>query len=452
MSFINVEIKAHCNNHAELEQILLNHQARYIGEDHQIDTYFKVPKGRLKLREGNIENSLLHYYRPNTEEAKTSTIAYYKTNPNQGLKKVLLAGLEELVVVDKKRKIFFIANVKFHLDEVKGLGTFMEIEAIDQEGTIGEAKLQEQCQYYIELLNIKKEDFVAVSYSDMLLSQSKDNWLKLVSSDKQIDLNIALDIAKNLAPDIQKELAFWITLNSHIPTQKTLFALLDEEHQDIITLETTLAELNSNRDYVHLANTDDIIAKRIILNMQKNYIPAFQQKITFINNYMDSTRCSMEVAKSLYEKLSSNPNHSEEVERWLQLASSPDETNRQLALQTAGAIQKQLQAPLACWLFVQKNISYRIAIFDLLDEAHQQLIAYTMKDQNLLPLTQNKSYQYFVRTDDPIAQKIILKLESLEKPAYSYKILFIKEYRTITGLGLKECKEIMDEVLKPLST
>ncbi|MCP4442531.1 MAG: CYTH domain-containing protein [Aureispira sp.] len=452
MSFINVEIKARCHNHSELEQILLDHQARYVGQDHQIDTYFKVPKGRMKLREGNIENSLLHYHRPNTEEAKTSTIAYYKTDPDQGLKDVLLGALEELVVVDKKRKIFFIDNVKFHLDEVKDLGTFMEIEAIDQEGTIGEAKLQEQCQYYIKLLGISSDDFIAVSYSDILLAHSKENWVKLASSNKQTDLNTALEIAANIAPSVQRELTFWLSINSNILTQKILFNLLDEEHQDIANPETTLAILNHNRDYVHLDNTDDFIAKRVILNMQKNYIPAFQQKITFINNYMDAASCSMEKAKDLYEQLTQDPNHSDEVKRWIQLASSPDETNRELALQTAGSIKEQLQAPIACWLLMQKSIVYRIELFELLDNAYQQLIEYTIDDRNLLPLNQNKSYLYFVRTDDAIAQKIILKLENLGKPAYSHKILFIKEYRMATGLGLKECKHIMDEILRPMAS
>ena len=73
------------------------------------------------------------------------------------------------VVVDKKRKIFFIENVKFHLDEVNGLGPFVEIEAIDTKGDIGEEKLQEQCQYYMDLFGIKSTALIAVSYSDLLL-------------------------------------------------------------------------------------------------------------------------------------------------------------------------------------------------------------------------------------------------------------------------------------------
>ncbi|MFT5647501.1 MAG: adenylate cyclase class 2, partial [Aureispira sp.] len=70
MSWKNVEIKAKCADIKVLEKILLEHQADYKGLDHQIDTYFNVPNGRLKLREGNIENALIHYDRGNQAKPK----------------------------------------------------------------------------------------------------------------------------------------------------------------------------------------------------------------------------------------------------------------------------------------------------------------------------------------------------------------------------------------------
>ena len=68
----------------------------------------------------------------------------------------------------KAREIFFIENVKFHLDTVKGLGTFVEIEAIDRDGSIGQDKLLAQCEHYISLFGIKDEDLLEKSYSDMV--------------------------------------------------------------------------------------------------------------------------------------------------------------------------------------------------------------------------------------------------------------------------------------------
>ena len=47
---INVEFKAHRENPERIREILTNEGADYKGRDHQIDVYFNVPKGRLKLR------------------------------------------------------------------------------------------------------------------------------------------------------------------------------------------------------------------------------------------------------------------------------------------------------------------------------------------------------------------------------------------------------------------
>ena len=58
MEHINIEIKAKCLNQIRIREIIKSHKADFKGIDHQIDTYFKVSSGRLKLREGNIENYL----------------------------------------------------------------------------------------------------------------------------------------------------------------------------------------------------------------------------------------------------------------------------------------------------------------------------------------------------------------------------------------------------------
>jgi len=59
--------------------------------------------------------------------------------------------------------------VKFHLDTVAGLGSFVEIEAIDADGSLGRARLLAQCQEYLTLFKIQDADLVEGSYSDLLL-------------------------------------------------------------------------------------------------------------------------------------------------------------------------------------------------------------------------------------------------------------------------------------------
>lgn len=169
MPHTNIEIKASSKNQAGIREILRSKNAEFKGVDHQVDIYFNVKSGRLKLREGNIENHLIHYNRENKSGPKQSDLILYKPTPGSNLKEILIKSLGILVVVKKKREIYFIDNVKFHLDDVNGLGTFVEIEAIDSAGSLEKEKLFEQCNYYLKLFEIKNEDLVAESYSDLLL-------------------------------------------------------------------------------------------------------------------------------------------------------------------------------------------------------------------------------------------------------------------------------------------
>lgn len=173
MGFINVEIKAHCKNHEAVAEILASHNAYFKGTDHQVDTYFNVSRGRLKLREGNIENSLIHYERENSSKPKTSNVLLYEVNHDKNLKEILVKSLGILTVVEKKRKIYFIDNVKFHLDELDKLGNFVEIEAIDKTNTKDKNSLKKQCEFYMKLLAIEDGDLIKDSYSDLLLNNNR---------------------------------------------------------------------------------------------------------------------------------------------------------------------------------------------------------------------------------------------------------------------------------------
>ncbi|HET7116967.1 MAG TPA: CYTH domain-containing protein [Hanamia sp.] len=168
MSHINFEFKARTDHLETLEKKLLELDPIFIGQDKQADTYFNVSKGRLKLREGNIENALIYYERQNVTCAKQSDILLYKHQPDTSLKDILIKVHGIKVVVKKVRKIYFLENVKFHFDAIDELGTFVEVEAIDKDGNIGIEKLKEQCKKYAELFRIKSEDYISLSYSDMI--------------------------------------------------------------------------------------------------------------------------------------------------------------------------------------------------------------------------------------------------------------------------------------------
>lgn len=171
MAHINIELKARSSNQDAVREILRAKNADFKGVDHQIDTYFEVRNGRLKLREGKIENYLIYYKREDKNGPKQSDVILFKSDPSSSLKEILTKALGVLAVVDKKREIYFIDNVKFHIDNVEGLGTFVEIEAIDKGGAIGKEKLLEQCQHYLELFKISENELISGSYSDLLLGK-----------------------------------------------------------------------------------------------------------------------------------------------------------------------------------------------------------------------------------------------------------------------------------------
>ena len=169
MSHINFEFKAKAQNIDNLEKKLLELNPHFIGEDKQTDTYFNVKKGRLKLREGNIENSLIYYERRDTAGAKQSDVILYQHIPEKSLKDILVKVHGILVIVSKIRRIYFIGHVKFHFDRVEDLGNFVEVEAIDKNGDMDVSILQAECLKYVEFFEIKEEDYISHSYSDLIL-------------------------------------------------------------------------------------------------------------------------------------------------------------------------------------------------------------------------------------------------------------------------------------------
>jgi adenylate cyclase, class 2 len=169
MPHLNVEIKARSTRLDEIRQRLLAREADCQGTDTQLDTYFHCANGRLKLRQGNIERSLIFYQRPDLAGPKASQVhLYHPEGRVEDLYEALVAAYGIWREVRKSREIYFIDNVKFHLDTVVGLGTFVEIEAIDLSGDLGEAYLREQCEGYLALFEIPAQDLLEQSYSDLL--------------------------------------------------------------------------------------------------------------------------------------------------------------------------------------------------------------------------------------------------------------------------------------------
>ncbi len=170
MKRLNFEFKARLNDEQQVRTVLKSLHARFVGTDHQIDTYFPVPSGWLKIREGRIENALIFYQRKNLLRARASTVEMTLLPRRNSLRAILARSLGTLAVVDKRREIYFVKNVKIHLDCVRNLGKFLEVEAISPTGDV--KKIRSQARKFQQLLGITSKDIVAESYSDLILARS----------------------------------------------------------------------------------------------------------------------------------------------------------------------------------------------------------------------------------------------------------------------------------------
>ena len=130
----NIEIKAVYPNLEKAREVCRRLNAKFIGVDRQVDTYFTVPKGRFKLRESSLSGAfLIPYIRPNQEGPKKSDYGLIKVENAEHIKALLSQIFEINLVVKKSREIYLLDNVRVHLDDVDDLGHFFEFEAVYEE-------------------------------------------------------------------------------------------------------------------------------------------------------------------------------------------------------------------------------------------------------------------------------------------------------------------------------
>jgi adenylate cyclase class 2 len=100
------------------------------GKVSQLDTYFRVRQGRLKLREKDRGAELIYYERSDQAIDRESNYRIVQIEDSEALKDALAAALGVLVSVEKSRRLLLWHEVRIHLDEVPGLGSCLELEAV----------------------------------------------------------------------------------------------------------------------------------------------------------------------------------------------------------------------------------------------------------------------------------------------------------------------------------
>lgn len=167
----NLEFKAETGSLELLRANLRALEAEFSGRLHQIDTYFDVPKGRLKLREvEDYGGTLVYYERPDAAESRYSHYQLCDIANHAPFKQMMSDVLGVKVIVEKNRELWIYGNTRVHLDEVLDLGEFIELETVIRDQSEAEAKAEHN--YLKETLHIAAADLIPVSYSDLLLESN----------------------------------------------------------------------------------------------------------------------------------------------------------------------------------------------------------------------------------------------------------------------------------------
>lgn len=163
----NLEFKANCDSLDVLRQHLTNLEAKHRRTMKQLDTYFNVPQGRLKLREINTDEAeLIYYERSDLAESRYSNYQICDIPEPAAFKQIATMAWGVKGVIEKQRELWLFGDTRIHLDEVTDLGQFVELETVIRNQT--EAEAQAEHQLVKDALGIKEEDLISISYSDLV--------------------------------------------------------------------------------------------------------------------------------------------------------------------------------------------------------------------------------------------------------------------------------------------
>lgn len=165
----NVELKAKDANSQRSLETCHSLGARDFGVIFQRDTYFDVPTGGLKLREETPGRPhLIQYMRASMAQQRESSYRIVEVEDGATFCAALTESLGTRGVVVKRRRLLLWNDVRIHLDEVQGLGSFIELEAVAPP----ESDLTHEHRLIVRLrdaLKITDDRLCAEGYAEQLL-------------------------------------------------------------------------------------------------------------------------------------------------------------------------------------------------------------------------------------------------------------------------------------------
>ena len=163
----NLELKARTADLERARELAAAIGAVRQGTEEQVDQYFSVPAGRLKLRRSSLDRAhLIAYLRPDDQGSRVARFHRLPVADPDGLEAILSAMFGVAARVEKERDVWWWQDVRIHLDTVEGLGSFVEFEArLDRIGDPEEAL--RRIEWLGNEFGIASEEAIAGSYAEM---------------------------------------------------------------------------------------------------------------------------------------------------------------------------------------------------------------------------------------------------------------------------------------------
>ena len=164
----NIEIKARARDFAGIRDKAENLSDTPVQVIPQEDIFFNVEKGRLKLRIlATDQSQLIYYTRPDQEGPKRSDYHITRSADPHNLKRVLELACGIRGMVRKTRYLYLVGQTRIHLDDVEGLGQFMELEVVLEEGQ-SDAEGQKIAEELMSALGVERGDLIDGAYMDLI--------------------------------------------------------------------------------------------------------------------------------------------------------------------------------------------------------------------------------------------------------------------------------------------
>ena len=137
----------------------------------QDDTFFRCESGRLKLRTlSPSAGELIFYRRADRQGPKESFYHLTPTSEPDRLRETLSLACGQIGRVQKTRTLLLVGRTRIHLDRVEGLGDFLELEVVLEDGEPLEAGMQE-AHDIMARLDVEPSQLIEGAYLDLLIQQ-----------------------------------------------------------------------------------------------------------------------------------------------------------------------------------------------------------------------------------------------------------------------------------------